>query len=54
MKQLIMIALLVLAACAPAEEVKVGVMLPQTGISASLGTQMLRGIELAANETGTR
>ena len=53
MKQMIIIALLVLSACAPVEEVKVGVMLPQTGISASLGTQMMRGIELAANETGS-
>jgi len=52
-KTLSIIMLAVLIACSNApQEVKVGVTLPQTGISAALGKQMLQGLELAANETG--
>ena len=45
--------LIILAGCTSnADQIKVGIMLPQTGLGASLGDQMLKGIDLAANETG--
>lgn len=43
---------LLLSACQSSDKIKVGVSAPLTGLIADYGKEMMRGIELAANETG--
>lgn len=52
MRRLLLVALVLLAACAQQEEIRIGASLPLTGGLAFIGVEELRGLEMAAEEIG--